>query len=268
MLVRSSIYEHLEEFVKNGDSAGLKFFLRWEQDRRRYLNHRNNDGLTLLHQACLLGKPRVVHTLVECGCDIEGRSSVGWTALHAAALSGCFDVVSYLVNTCASDVSAIDDMGCKPIDLTLEPQVTNLLRESIDKADKKAAKDTEIFKESIKRHSTYNLRTLKGRSNTCPTKIASSLSPRVVTRVRSETYMSNRATFEKGKDDTHSLPGDLFAKKDKNNNETTKTKIEDSRRDSGIYDDFLEMRQISAKAHASKKVERPPINLQSRSTTV
>lgn len=257
MFVRESLYENLVELVNADDSAGLNFFLRWERDRRSYLNHRNKDGLTLLHQACLLGKLRVVRSLVECGCDVEGRSSVGWTALHAGALSGNYEVVSFLVNACASNVVAVDDMGCKPIDLTLEPQITSLLQTRTDEQSKRAAEEARTFQEISARMCSVVLNEKK-RSYSVPVTFNRNRSENCI-RVNSDSYFLQYVRFREDDADIVSLPGDIGAKHRGKRNKTTgvgKTKERTSERDSGIYEDLPDIRDLTMKNHPSDKPEK------------
>ena len=254
MLVRDSIYDRLVELVKSEDSAGLKFFLRWERDRRSYLQHRNKDGLTLLHHACLLGKLNVVHSLVDCGCDIEGRSSVGWTALHAGALSGNYKIVSYLVNTCASNVLAMDDMGCRPIDLTLDPQITTILKTKTDNllartseedrnlAELSAKQSLKIFDEKIRSHSTPEM--IPKRRD------------QLLTQVRGENIIFKYMRLRESEPDRLSLPGDTVSKNQENRSHMVKVIKKRkglSERDSGIYEDLPDVGNLAIKPVNSKK---------------
>ena len=251
MFVRDSVYSRLVEFVMNDDFVGLKFFLRWERDRRSYLHHRNNDGLTLLHQACLLGKRKIVHALVECGCDIEGRSSIGWTALHAAALSGCYDVVAYLVNTCASNVIAKDELGCKPIDLTLEPQITALLHEKTEEFNARTAEEMKNFRKTSEtallvyekeRLQTYHVSeaTGKGRIENCPDR-----NKKFLKYIRFRDDDSDRLSLRSG----HAVNRTKSYRRMK----VVKLKDDDFDRDSGIYEDFADTGDVTVRDNVLKK---------------
>ena len=249
MSTRHSVYDNLVQFVKDDDSAALKFFLRWERDRRGYLHHRYSDGLTLLHQACLMGKRRVVHALVECGCDIEGCSSFGWTALHAAALSGCYDVVAYLVNTCASNVAAEDDMGCKPIDFTLDPQITALLDDKLEELTARAAQEKRTFlkiAQSVRQVdrkedqiSFYTQRKLFSRRYDHPT-------------ANCKTNLLMYTRCREGELGTTSQQSEHWASRKESYQDLkiSKLKDDDSDRDSGIYEDFVDASDLTARDNA------------------
>eukprot|EP00112_Aurelia_sp_Birch-Aquarium-sp1_P002547 Seg1281.2 transcript_id=Seg1281.2/GoldUCD/mRNA.D3Y31 product="Protein phosphatase 1 regulatory subunit 27" protein_id=Seg1281.2/GoldUCD/D3Y31 len=256
MFVRDSVYDLLVDFMKQDDAAGLKFFLQQERDRRCYLSHRNNDGLMLLHQACLLGKLSVAKTLVECGGDIEGRSSVGWTALHASALSGCYELVSYLINTCASNVIARDDMGCKPIDLTLDSQITDLIKSKTDEKEARDAEEAKIFKELALLDFKVRANE-KQRSYTAPTPITKQSRNVDVPRNKGYTIIPVRVSYAVNDDslaETRSLPGD-FANYSPRicRHRKTGTDPDIAKRDSGIYEDFIDAR---ASPIGSKKTEK------------
>ena len=256
MFVRDSVYHLLVDFVKQDDAAGLKFFLQRECDRRCYLSHRNNDGLMLLHQACLLGKFSVAKTLIECGGDIEGRSSVGWTALHASALSGCYELVSYLINTCASNVIAKDDMGCKPIDLTLDSQITDLLKSKTDEKEARDAEETKIFKELALLDFKVRANE-KQRSYTAPTPMTKRIHNVGVPRNKSHTMIMVQVSYAANDDslaETRSLPGD-FANYSPRicRHQKANTDPDIAKRDSGIYEDFIDSR---ASPLASKTNEK------------
>lgn len=261
MLVRKNIFQLLLTLIENNDAAALKFFLKWEKDRRNYLHHRNTDGLTLLHHACLSGKRNVVQSLVDCGADIEAKSSVGWTALHAAALSGSYEVVLYLVSACASNVLAKDDMGCLAATLTLDPQITSFLKRKSEEIEMRNAEfvnfDTSMILQ--RRHT-----------------IAEKLSHRQaeIPRVRSTSNIAARKVRFQGlkeqSAETKSLPGDIESHlstkdvlvpdegllvPDKAQNVGQSTK-----RDSGIYEDFDEKLSECVKEASDRNPSEIDIN--------
>jgi len=257
MTVRKSVYNKLIQLVKDDNSAGLRFFLRWESDRRGYLHYRNNDGLTLLHQACLLGKRNVVHALVECGSDIEGRSSIGWTALHAAALSGCYDVVAYLIKTCASNVTAEDDMGCKPINLTLGPQIMALLHEKSEEVLLRAAEEKRKFQkisESVRSINITQKQSLHGISETS------------YPHNRRGTFVLNYIKFCDNKSGV--AQSKMNRKELHHMRKSTQYSEDDSDRDSGIYDDFADTRSSSSPDGVSKNSYQIVLATRSSRTTI
>eukprot|EP00794_Sanderia_malayensis_P004618 gene4618-5224_t len=226
MHVKAEVFDLLLELIKKDDSAALRFFLKWETDRRKYLEYRSSDGLTLLHHACLAGKRNVVHALIDCGADIEKRSSVGWTALHAAALSGCYDVVSYLVRGCAANPLVKDDMGCLPQGLTLEARITGILEKRL----------VEINTRTMIEKSKHDLLTENRgeyRGNTVP--------------VRRRSRDTKLRSLKRGEiEETKSLPGDLRLRSPRpvSGRMVENAKIDkyqaskNSKRDSGIFDDL------------------------------
>ena len=257
MSVRNSVYNKLIQLVKDDDSAGLRFFLRWESDRRGYLHYRNNDGLTLMHQACLLGKRNVVHALVECGCDIEGRSSIGWTALHAAALSGCYDVVAYLIKTCASNVSAEDDMGCKPINLTLEPQIMALLHEKSEEVRVRAAEEKRKFQKISESVRLTNITEKQNLYDSPKTSYPHEEKGTVV--INYIQYCDSKSGVVQSK---------MNHKELHRTKKSTQHGEDDSDRDSGIYDDFADTRGLSISDGVSQNLYQNTLATRSTRITI
>ncbi|CAL8070905.1 unnamed protein product [Orchesella dallaii] len=51
-------------------------------------NLKTRDGLTMLHVACIYGRPKIVEFLIESGADLEAKDTDGMTSLHFAASRG------------------------------------------------------------------------------------------------------------------------------------------------------------------------------------
>ncbi len=250
MHVKPEVFDLLLELIKKDDASALKFFLKWEKDRRNYLEHRASDGLTLLHHACLAGKRNVVHSLVDCGAYIEAKSSVGWTALHAAALSGNYDVVSYLVYGCAANPLAKDDMGCLPQDLTLESRITSILKLKTHEIRE------AIFIEKKKRELNEQIE-LQRRRNTFP-EAKTSETQRTeragILRVRSESNITRKVTFKESKpeiEETRSLPGDIELKVPIPSKMIEKIDVNQAKRDSGIFEDISCIPELACNVRTS-----------------
>lgn len=152
------VFDQLYQFLKTDDIASMSYILRWEYQKQQLFQIKNDEGLTLLHIACLDGNLRYVDLLLEHGASVHTKSSVGWTSLHAATLGGNFNVVSYLLHNCSADPLAKDDMGCIPSDLTMDRDILQLLNEHTD--NEIAKRDMEALA------STTNLNDRR-RSHTC-----------------------------------------------------------------------------------------------------
>lgn len=80
------VFDQLYQFLKTNDIASMSYILRWEYQKQQLFQIKNDEGLTLLHIACLDGNLRYVDLLLEHGASVHTKSSVGWTSLHAATL--------------------------------------------------------------------------------------------------------------------------------------------------------------------------------------
>ena len=68
----------------------------------------------------------------QCGVDVSARDDRNRTALHWAALGGCIDSVAFLMNLPEADLTARDNAGNTPLDLsTRNPSVYHLLLETV-----------------------------------------------------------------------------------------------------------------------------------------
>ena len=224
-LGRGKLRELLEQLIKDDDPVGVKFLLRGESDRRRFLYEKNSEGLLPVHQACLTGNTKVVHALLDSGADIEARSSLGWTGLHTAILSGSSHLVEYLLYTCAANVFAKDDMGCLPADLTLDATITKILKTRTEQVRNKSRADSLAYMlptSNIYRRHSFNV-PMKRR----PVKIL----PRALS---AQDVRPSENTLS----ETESEP--RLPRRAATVSHTIKYVREESNRDSGIFDDIEE----------------------------
>jgi len=76
------------------------------------------DGTTPLMKAAGAGQPNVLNELDVPWLDVSIRDRKGWTALHYAARSGCFETVCFLLRKGAS-VNARTNEGTTPLSLAI-----------------------------------------------------------------------------------------------------------------------------------------------------
>jgi len=120
-------YGCLQSFISESDHVSLHHVLRWEYNKAQYFELKNDEGLTLVHQACLDGQLKCLDVLLQHGASPHVKSSVGWTPLHAATLGGSFEVVCYLLCDCSADSLVKDEMNCLPSDLTMDNNILEVL---------------------------------------------------------------------------------------------------------------------------------------------
>ena len=55
-------------------------------------------GISVLHQACILGNLELMRLLIENGADVHQKNFEGLTPLHLTVVHGNFDAAMYLIN--------------------------------------------------------------------------------------------------------------------------------------------------------------------------
>ena len=80
------MFESLQNYIKENDNVSLEYILKWEYQKDKLFELKNDEGLTLVHQACLESRRKCLDILLRNGASPHVRSSVGWTPLHAATL--------------------------------------------------------------------------------------------------------------------------------------------------------------------------------------
>ena len=80
------MFDQIQQLIKSKDHTSLDYLLKWEHHKSQIFRLKNNDGMLLIHIACLEGSKECVFVMIEHGADVHAKSSVGWTALHAATL--------------------------------------------------------------------------------------------------------------------------------------------------------------------------------------
>lgn len=88
-------------------------------------------GFTPLIEAAVRGDPALVALLLDSGSEVDGFSRDGWSALHAAARMGNYDVVRLLLERGADPLAATGD-GATPLEVALsgrrvDPRIVTLL---------------------------------------------------------------------------------------------------------------------------------------------
>ncbi|MEV4141332.1 hypothetical protein AB0J72_55355 [Dactylosporangium sp. NPDC049742] len=119
------LHDELWQRVAYGDTDGV---LRLLGDG--FPPAADRGGVTLLHALGSLDHPRLLPRLLALGLDVNARTIVGETPLHAAARSpsdGAADLVGALLRA-GADPRAVNDRGQRPADLASDPAAVALLR--------------------------------------------------------------------------------------------------------------------------------------------
>uniref|UniRef100_A0A0X3PAB3 Uncharacterized protein n=1 Tax=Schistocephalus solidus TaxID=70667 RepID=A0A0X3PAB3_SCHSO len=108
------------------------------------INVVNVDGLTALHQACIVNNYDVTKFLLEHGADVNIQDNEGWTPLHACASCPYPELTKLLLDHGADVGIASFDMEL-PIDVAQDKDTQTILREAMDKqkVDAAAARKAE-----------------------------------------------------------------------------------------------------------------------------
>ena len=62
------------------------------------INFLRPPGISVLHQACILGNIKVMRLLIEKGADVHQKNFEGLTPLHLTVMHGNFEAAMYLIN--------------------------------------------------------------------------------------------------------------------------------------------------------------------------
>ncbi|KAL7054199.1 hypothetical protein AAHC03_026422 [Spirometra sp. Aus1] len=108
------------------------------------INVVNVDGLTALHQACIVNNYDVARFLLEHGADVNIQDNEGWTPLHACASCPYPELTKLLLDHGADVGIASFDMEL-PIDVAQDKDTQAILREAMEKqkVDASAARKAE-----------------------------------------------------------------------------------------------------------------------------
>jgi ankyrin repeat protein len=116
----SAVADSIHDAASRGDVARVQQLLQREPALvYRTVVH----GMTPLHVAARMDRPKVVAVLLENRANINARDKDGWTPLHWAALHGHVDVAALLLSksdVMGVDVNAADIEGRTPLRLAMQ----------------------------------------------------------------------------------------------------------------------------------------------------
>ena len=97
----------------NGHADAIEMLLNYTSTRCRPIDvqHRNRDGNTALHLACLGGHLKAVIVLLKCRQvieDVNASNKEGNTAIHCAAMNGHKNIVNILARTPGINFKAVN----------------------------------------------------------------------------------------------------------------------------------------------------------------
>ncbi|EAY23478.1 hypothetical protein TVAG_071420 [Trichomonas vaginalis G3] len=98
----------IREFISKACEEGLWKIIK-EEPMGNYIEEMN-----VLHMACSRGNLRLVKSLIECNCDIEGETKFGSTPLILASSRGHLEIVKYLISV-GADKEARNNDGFTPV---------------------------------------------------------------------------------------------------------------------------------------------------------
>lgn len=131
------------------------------KDPRFNIDDVNDEGLTALQFSCFAGNLEMVKVLVSYGANWKIRDREGYTVLHAASLTGCADVVTYLLRLGLKPTLKTDD-STMPIDVTDEISIiVLLLRAMLDQGYLREMQDYMMDHPKLKRNIFQELEKVK-----------------------------------------------------------------------------------------------------------
>ncbi|KAG1664440.1 Ankyrin repeat domain-containing protein 23 [Nymphon striatum] len=103
------------ETAKKGELDSLVLYLQTHSLKELY-NHRDNQGHTAIHWACLHGHTNLVKFFIDVGAymSIRSSNSIGKQPIHWACANGHLPIVSLLLQT-GVDVNATDQTHTTPL---------------------------------------------------------------------------------------------------------------------------------------------------------
>ena len=187
-------YRNLLLFAKRGDKQ--KFQEIFEQissltNRHMDINYKDENGYTALHYACDEGNLKIVEILLNANCDPNLKNNDKETPLHLASKRGYFDINKKLIENGAlldiydskknspihyvcqynyielliyfltklPQIEVKNIYGKKPIDLTTNNEIKDLLKKSLNKNENKSNKN------NIKENNDYKQKKLFEKKN-------------------------------------------------------------------------------------------------------
>ena len=169
-------YKNLLLFAKRGDKQ--KFLEIFEQissltNKHMDINYKDENGYTALHYACNEGNLKIVEILLNANCDPNIKNNDKETPLHLASKSGYFDISKKLIEngalldvydsennspihyvcqynyvelliyflTKSPQIETKNIYGKKPIDLTTNNEIKDLLKNILNKNENKLNKN-------------------------------------------------------------------------------------------------------------------------------
>ncbi len=88
---------------------------------------RDEEGLTLLHYACLINCVQILNKFLKAGCDVNAKDYTGLTPLHYAIKLENIRIIHTLINH-GADINIQDQKGETPIDIAIKTGNVALVR--------------------------------------------------------------------------------------------------------------------------------------------
>ncbi|KAG4305151.1 hypothetical protein PORY_001321 [Pneumocystis oryctolagi] len=110
--------------IKFGRSELVKIFLN---DKRTDISAKDQNGFTAIHFS-VQRNLETIDILTEV-MNIEQRTYTGLTPLHIATQEKLLECIKYLIKNRSADINALDYKGDRPVDISEEQEVINLLDE-------------------------------------------------------------------------------------------------------------------------------------------
>ena len=113
------------DLVQEGSLEKLK---KCFEKNKCKINETDENGMTLLMWACDRGHLDIVKYILGLGADVNKRDSEGQTCLHYAVSCDYLEIIKILLES-KVESNVEDDEGQKPIDLTQNKEIIQLLQQ-------------------------------------------------------------------------------------------------------------------------------------------
>lgn len=81
----------------------------------KYINLQSESGLTLIHEAAVMGNIEIIDFLIQNGAALDTKNSFGLNALHIACQEDRVNLVIYLIESLGLDPLELDNRGSMPL---------------------------------------------------------------------------------------------------------------------------------------------------------
>ena len=77
----------------------------------KFINHKNDKGMNILHLACYIGNMNLIKFLLENGIDYNAKGKTGLSCIHFGAQTNSPTVIYYFINKYNFNIYEVDNSG-------------------------------------------------------------------------------------------------------------------------------------------------------------